>query len=118
MARVKRGVTSHKKHKKLLAANKGYRMTKRRLIKVATEAHLHAGEYAFHGRKRRKRDMRTLWVTRINGQLQNMELKYSRFMNALKKSDIQLDRKTLADLALNNPKVFKSLVDQVKTKIN
>lgn len=118
MARIKRGTTSHAKHKKLHQMTKGYRMTKRRLVRVAKEAVLHAGEYAFMGRKLRKRDMRQMWITRINGQLQHMDLSYSRFINALKKADIQIDRKMMAHLATRDPEVFKIVVDQAKSKIN
>lgn len=118
MARVKRGVTSHKKHKKVLTSTQGYRMTRNRLIKVAKESSLHAGEYAFAGRKLRKRVMRNLWVSRINQAVQEMDLNYSRFINALKKSDIQLDRKMLSDLAVRDPQVFKIIVDKAKEQLN
>ena len=90
MARVKRGLTSHAKHKKLLELNKGYRMTKGRLIKVATESMLHAGEYAFAGRKLRKRNIRSLWISRLNQSVQKMDLNYSRFINGLKTAGICL----------------------------
>ncbi|RJQ29957.1 50S ribosomal protein L20 [Candidatus Parcubacteria bacterium] len=118
MSRVKRGVISKAKHKKTLATTKGYRMTKSRLIKVAKESALHAGEYAFAGRKLKKRDMRSLWVSRINQQVQTMDLSYSQFINALKKADIELDRKILADLAIRDPEVFKIVVDKVKDQVN
>ncbi len=118
MARIKRGIVSHAKHKKVFAANKGYRMTKRRLIKVAKEAMLHAGEYAYVGRKLRKQDMRRQWISRINQQVQQMDLTYSRFIHALKKADINLDRKTLADLSIQNPEVFKIVVDKAKEQLN
>ncbi len=118
MARVKRGITSHAKHKKVLRLTKGYRMTKNRLIKVAREAALHAGEYAYHGRKLRKRQMRTVWISRINQAVQQMDLKYSQFINALKRSDIQLDRKMLADLAIRDPQIFKIIVDKAKENVN
>ena len=114
MARIKRGITTHAKHKKVLESTKGYRMTRNRLIKVATESMLHAGEYAFSGRKLKKRDMRRLWISRINQAVQRMDLKYSLFINALKKSDIPLDRKILADLAVRDPEVFKIIVDKAK----
>ena len=118
MARVKRGLTSHAKHKKVLKLNKGYRMTKRRLIKVAKESMLHAGEYAFRGRRLKKRDLRSLWVSRINQSVQQMDLSYNQFINALKKADIELDRKILADLAVRDPNVFKIIVDKAKEHIN
>jgi large subunit ribosomal protein L20 len=118
MARVKRGVTTHSKHKRLLTLTKGYRMTKSRLVRVAKEASLHAGEYAFAGRRLKRRDIRRLWISRINQSTQQMDLRYSQFINALKKADIPLDRKMLADLAVNDPHVFKIIVDKVKHYVN
>lgn len=114
--RVKRGVTSHAKHKKIFRANKGYRMTKRRLIKVATESYLHAGEYAFAGRKLRKRDFRALWITRISEALRLQGVAYSTFINSMKKLNIELDRKVLAHLVTEHPETFKSVVDHVKAQ--
>ena len=113
--RVKRGTTSHAKHKKLFNANKGYRMTKRRLTRVAKEAFLHAGEYAFAGRKQRKRDYRRLWINRISEAVKQNNLSYSMFMHKLKGANIDLDRKVLADLVLEHPDVFAEVVDKVKT---
>jgi large subunit ribosomal protein L20 len=118
MARVKRGVTSHAKHKKVLQSTKGFRMTKNRLIRVAKEAALHAGEYAYAGRKLKKRDFRRLWITRLNQAVQQRDLKYNQFINALKKADIQLDRKILSDLAVRDPEVFKIIVDKAKEQLN
>ncbi len=118
MARIKRGVTTHAKHKKVLESTKGYRMTKHRLIKVAKEAQLHAGEYAFTGRKLRKRDMRQLWISRINQAVSQMDLRYNQFISALKKADIDLDRKILADLSVNDPEVFRIIVDKAKEQVN
>lgn len=111
--RVKTGFIRRRKHKKILASTKGYRMTKSRLIHVATEASLHAGQYAFHGRKRRKRDLRSLWITRINAALNGEKLSYSRFIKALKDKNIILDRKILAELAVNDPKTFQFIFKQV-----
>src|SRR3989344_7387337 len=108
--RIKRGVTSHAKHKKLLQANKGYRMTKRRLVRVATQAFLHAGEYAFAGRRLRKRDFRRLWITRISEAIRLHDLTYSSFIYALKSSHIELDRKILSNLVVENPEVFDRIV--------
>jgi large subunit ribosomal protein L20 len=113
--RVKRGVTSKAKHNKIFVANKGYRMTKRRLIKVAKEAYLHAGEYAYAGRKNRKRDFRQLWITRISEASKMRNLSYSSFIHKLKESNILLDRKTLANLIVEEPDVFEALLDEVKT---
>lgn len=113
--RVKRGVTTHAKHKKLFQSVKGYRMTKRRLVRVATEAALHAGEYAFAGRKNRKRDFRRLWITRISGAVKDQGLSYSLFMHKLRGANIEVDRKMLSNLILENPKEFSEIVDKVKT---
>lgn len=113
--RVKRGVHAQAKHRKILVANKGYRMTKRRVIKKATEAYLHAGEYAHSGRKNRKRDFRQLWITRINEAVKLNGLQYSVFMSKLKAAHIDLDRKVLANLITDNPEVFEEIVDKVKS---
>ncbi|MDP3941586.1 MAG: 50S ribosomal protein L20 [bacterium] len=115
MARVKRGLVSRRKHNKLLAHNKGYRGTKSRLVKVAKEAYLHAGAYAFHGRKLRKRDFRALWITRIGEAVKKQDMSYSVFINKLKKANIELDRKILSDLVVNEPEIFKNLVDTAKS---
>lgn len=112
--RVKRGVTSHAKHRKVLEANKGYRMTKRRLIRVAKQAYLHAGEYAFAGRKNRKRDFRQLWITRISEALKLRGLSYSSFLYQLKQANIALDRKILANLVAQNPETFDEILDKVR----
>ncbi len=115
MSRVKRGLVSHRKHKKLLGLNKGYRGTKSKLIRVAHEAALHAGEYAFHGRKRKKRDFRQLWITRISEAAKLEGISYSRFINALNKKSIKIDRKILADIVLNDSATFKKIVAHVKS---
>lgn len=112
--RVKRGIVSRRKHKKLLGLTKGYRGTKSRLIRVAHEAALHGGEYAFHGRKRRKRDFRRLWITRIGEASKQEGLSYNVFMNNLKKAKIDLDRKILSDLIANDINAFKHIVDAVR----
>ena len=114
MARVKRGVVSRRKHNKLLAAAKGYRGTKSRLIKTAHEAVLHAGAYAYHGRKLRKRDFRSLWITRIGEAVKAEGISYSVFINKLTKTNILLDRKILSDLVLNHPDAFKKVVSTAK----
>jgi large subunit ribosomal protein L20 len=115
MARVKRGTISRKKHKKLLKTTKGYRGTKRRLIKVAREAALHAGAYAFHGRKLRKRDFRRLWITRIGEAVKQYNMSYSVFMHKLKLANIQLDRKILSNMVVNDHETFKKIIDKVKS---
>ena len=114
MARVKRGTVSRRKHNKLLGLTKGFRGTKSKLTKVAHEAALHAGAYAFHGRKLRKRDFRSLWITRIGEATKQEGMSYSVFMNKLKKANITLDRKILADLVVNDPETFKRVVDHAK----
>jgi large subunit ribosomal protein L20 len=112
--RVKRGVTSKAKHNKIFRSNKGYRMTKNRLIRVAKQAYLHAGEYAFAGRKNRKRDFRELWITRIGAAVREHGLSYSKFMALLKDKKIELNRKSLSYLITDEPKAFESIVDVVK----
>jgi len=113
--RVKRGVATHAKHKKLFQANKGYRMTKRRLTRVAMQAHLHSGEYAFAGRKLKKRDFRRLWITRISEAVKQNGLSYSMFIHKLKAANITVDRKILADLVLENPETFTAIVEKAKS---
>lgn len=112
--RIKRGVVSHRKHKKLLKSTRGYRGTRGKLVRVAREAALHAGAYAYHGRKRRKRDFRQLWITRIGEATKKEGLSYSVFVNNLKKAKIELDRKILADLIVNDPQAFSKIVEKVK----
>ena len=114
MARVKRGLISRRKHKKLLSLTKGYRGTKSKLVKVAREAALHAGEYAFAGRKNKKRDFRRLWITRISEATKQNGLSYSKFMAGLTKNNIKIDRKILSDLVVNDSTTFKRIVDAVK----
>ena len=111
--RVKRGVTTPAKHKKLLVANKGYRMTNRRNVRVAREAYLHAGEYAFAGRKNRKRDFRQVWILRIGEAVKLRGLSYSSFINKLKVAKIEIDRKILSNLIVENPDTFSKIVDKV-----
>lgn len=115
MARVKRGIVSKRKHNKLLDRTKGFRGTKSKLVKVAKEASLHADAYAYHGRKLRKGDFRTLWITRISEATKEEGVSYSVFINQLKKANIELDRKILADLIVNDPNTFKHIVSQVKS---
>lgn len=115
MARVKRGTVSKRKHNKLAKLTKGYRGTKSRLIRAATEAKLHAGAYAYHGRKLRKRDFRSLWIVRISEASKKEGTSYSKLMNKLKNSNIQLDRKILADLILNDPQTFSEIVKYSKS---
>ena len=113
--RVKRGVSSHAKHKKLFLANKGYRMTKRRLVRVAKQAYLHAGEHAFTGRKLKKRSFRQLWISRISENVKQNGLSYSAFVSKLKASNIEVDRKVLANLITDHPDAFAAILEKVKT---
>jgi large subunit ribosomal protein L20 len=112
--RVTRGLVSRRKHNKLRSLTKGYRGTKSRLIKVGHEAELHARQYAFHGRKLRKRDFRALWIVRISQAVKQEGMSYSVFIDKLKKANINLDRKILSDLVVNDPTTFKSIVNHVK----
>ena len=114
MARVKRGTESRRKHKKLLSQAAGYRGTRRRLVKVAREAALHAGEYAFAGRKNKKRDFRRLWITRISEAAKQNGISYSRFIAGLNKNNVKIDRKILSDLVLNDIATFKKLIDTAR----
>ena len=114
--RVKTGTVRHRKHIKILDQAKGYRMGRHRLFKQASESVLHAGNYAFAGRKQRKRDFRQLWIERISAALNEFDLSYSKFTGALKAAKINLNRKMLADLALNSPQIFAKIVEKVKVK--
>ncbi len=114
MVRIKGGVRTRAKHKKVLKMAKGYWMTRHKQFKKAKEAVLHAGEYAFMGRKLRKRDFRQLWIIRMNAALRNLGTKYSVFIKKLKDNKIELDRKILSQLAVEQPEVFKKVVEKVK----
>lgn len=111
MPRVKTGTVRRAAHKKVLAANKGYRMTKNRLFKVAKEAYLHAGQYAVAGRHLKKRDFRSLWITRINAALKSQEnpVSYSKFIKFLSDKKISLNRKSLSELAVKAPEAFTAV---------
>lgn len=114
MARVKRGVTAHRRHKRLLDAAEGRKGTKSRLIKPAREALLHAMAYATRDRKQRKRQLRGLWIVRINAAVRAQGLSYGRFIQGLKAADITLDRKILADLAVRDAGTFTQIVEVAK----
>ncbi len=103
-----------KKHRKILKMAKGYRMTRHRQFKKAMEAILHAGEYAFAGRKRKKREFRRLWIIRLNAALRNLGTTYSAFIRKLKVNKIELDRKILSNIALGYPRVFEKIVKEVE----
>mgnify|MGYP001794479094 CR=1 FL=1 len=116
MARIKKGVTAHKRHKRILGRAEGYRGSRSTLIKTAAEAVRHAGAYAFAGRKESKGDMRRIWITRISAALLGENVKYNQFISGMKKNKIELDRKVLADLAYSEPDTFKEVVKVSQTK--
>ena len=112
--RVKTGTVRRQKHKKVLKATKGFWMTRSKRYKVAHEALLHAGQYAFHGRKLRKRNLRTLWIKRIKAALTPTEVKYSQFIKNLLSQKILLNRKVLSQIAISDPSTFQKIVEAVK----
>jgi large subunit ribosomal protein L20 len=118
MARVKRGVTAHAKHKKVLKAAKGYYGRRKNTIRVAKQAVEKAMQYQFRDRKARKRNFRALWVQRINAAVREHGLTYSRFIDGLTKAGIEIDRKVLADLAVKDAAGFKAVVDQAAKHIS
>lgn len=117
MPRVKRGVQAHQRHKKILKQAKGYYGARSRIYRVAKQAVIKAGQYAYRDRKQKKRQFRSLWIVRINAATRQHNINYSTFMNGLKKSKINIDRKILADLAIFNKDEFLSLVAKVKTAL-
>ena len=114
MPRVKRGVQARARHKKVLKKAKGYYGARSRIYRVAKQAVIKAGQYAYRDRRVKKREFRALWIVRINAAAREAGMSYSRFMNALSKAGIELDRKVLADMAMNDKASFMKLVDQVK----
>lgn len=116
MVRVKRSVTAQKKKRKLLKAVKGYKWGRKSKYRAAKEAFLHAGYHAFASRKIKKRDFRGLWQVKINAACREKELSYSKFINLLKKNNVGLDRKVLAELAETKPAIFGKIVEKVITK--
>lgn len=112
MARVKS--PRRTRHKKILRQAKGFRDARRKRYKVAKEAILHAGQYAYVGRKNRKRDFRRLWIQRLNAAVREHDLPYSQFVNGLKKAKIEIDRKLLADIAITDPQAFEKIVEKTK----
>ena len=114
MARVKRGTISHKRRKNVLRQTKGFRWGRKSKFRYAKEALKHALRYSFRDRKAKKRDFRQLWQTQINNAARLQGLSYSRFISLLKKKGVALDRKVLADFAVNNPQVFQKIIEQVK----
>ncbi len=117
MARVKRGVTSHRRHKKVLEQVKGHRATNNRLYKRAHESLMHALTYAYRDRKNRKRDFRRLWIIRINAAARENGMPYGRFIEGLTKAGVVVDRKILADLAVRDPQAFSEYVTVAKASL-
>lgn len=115
MARVKRGVTARRRHKKIINMAKGYRGRNKSCFRVAIEKVEKALQYAYRDRRNRKRDFRRLWIARINAATRQHGLSYSVFINLLKKADIEIDRKVLAHLAMTEPKAFSAIVEKAKT---
>jgi large subunit ribosomal protein L20 len=114
MARVKRGVVARRRHKKVLKQAKGYYGARSRVFRVAKQAVIKAGQYAYRDRRQRKRQFRSLWITRINAASRANGLSYSRFINGLKKAEIVLDRRVLADLAVHDKEAFAAVVEKAK----
>ena len=117
MPRVKRGVTAHARHKKVLALAKGFRGRRGNVFRVAKQAVMKAGQYAYRDRRAKKREFRRLWIARINAASRALGLTYSKFVAGLKKAKIDLDRKVLADLAVNDPAAFGSIVEKAKAQL-
>ncbi|SSY80869.1 50S ribosomal protein L20 [Alysiella crassa] len=117
MPRVKRGVTARARHKKVIALAKGYRGRRKNVYRIAKQAVMKAGQYAYRDRRQRKRQFRQLWITRINAGARQNGLSYSKFMNGLKRAAITLDRKVLADLAVFDKEAFAQLVEKAKAAL-
>ena len=117
MPRVKRGVIARARHKKVLNAAKGYRGRRKNVYRVAKQAVMKAGQYAYRDRRQKKRQFRTLWIARINAGARELGLTYSRFMNGLKKASIEVDRRVLADLAVFDKAAFAQFVEQSKAAL-
>ena len=115
MTRVSRGVTARARHKKIIKKSKGYYGRRKNVFRVAVQAVERSMQYAYRDRKKRKSDFRGLWIQRINAGVRIHGLTYSQFINGLKKSSIDIDRKILADLAVNQPEVFKALINKVQS---
>ncbi|WKB53058.1 50S ribosomal protein L20 [Eleftheria terrae] len=116
MPRVKRGVTARARHKKILALAKGFRGRRKNVFRIAKQAVMKAGQYAYRDRRAKKREFRRLWIARINAAAREQGITYSKFMNGLKKAAIEIDRKVLADMAVNDPAAFGGIVAKVKAQ--
>jgi len=117
MPRVKRGVTAHARHKKVIDKAKGYRGRRKNVFRVANQAVNRAEQYAYRDRRQRKRQFRALWITRINAAARANGLSYSRLMNGLRKAEIELDRKVLADIAVHDKDTFEQLAEKAKAAL-
>ena len=117
MARVKNGVTAKAKHKKILKKAKGYYGARSKLFKTAKQAVIKAGQYAYRDRRQRKRQFRALWIARINAASRTQGLSYSNLINGMNKANIAIDRKVLADIAVNDPQAFQSIAQQAKSAL-
>ena len=117
MPRVKRGVTARARHKKVLVQAKGYRGRRKNVYRIAKQAVMKAGQYAYRDRRQRKRQFRTLWIARINAAARELGLTYSTFMNGLRKAAIEVDRKVLADLAVFDKPAFAQIVEKAKASL-
>jgi len=117
MPRVKRGVTAHKRHKKVLKQAKGYYGARSKIYRVAKQAVIKAGQYAYRDRRQKKRQFRSLWIQRINAAARVNDLSYSRFINGLSKAGIEVDRKMLADIAVHDMPAFSQLAEKAKAAL-
>jgi large subunit ribosomal protein L20 len=117
MPRVKRGVTARASHKKVLAQAKGFRGRRKNVFRVANEAVMKAGQYAYRDRRQRKRQFRTLWIARINAAAREFGLTYSTMINGLKRAAVEVDRRVLADLAVHDPAAFNQLAQRAKDSL-
>jgi len=117
MPRVKRGVTARARHKKIIDLAKGYRGRRGNVYRIAKQAVMKAGQYAYRDRRNKKRDFRALWIVRINAAVRELGMSYSSFINGLKKAEIDIDRKVLADLAVHDRPAFNKIAEQAKASL-
>ena len=117
MPRVKRGVTARARHKKVLALAKGFRGRRKNVFRIAKQAVMKAGQYAYRDRRAKKREFRRLWIARINAGARSLGLTYSKFIAGIKKASIEIDRKMLAEMAVNDPAGFASIVEKAKASL-
>ena len=117
MARVKRGVIARARHKKVMDAAKGYRGRRKNVFRVATQAVIKAGQYAYRDRRQKKRQFRALWIARINAAVRSLDMTYSKFINGLKKANIEIDRKVLSDMAVHDMAAFTAIARQAEAAL-